>query len=302
MRAEVFAAAGVDIAAMGGDGGIRSVLHAVAEGTDHDKLVVAVYLLDDATTWRGVTYNSELTPQAFCHGRKTWKFTKGFGIPAELPPRYGLIRMAFGVRAAYPRTQSCRYGWEYRIETFESSLALIFAHELHHYRRHHLGLHPRQGEQSACKWGLMRARAAGFHVEAKRVSSPPRSSGREEELRVPKAPKPRFLNRIKTLAGELRSDDVEALQDWLNRRLLSLRDAEDRERRQAHYSRLRAMKQGTELSVSRKARDRYSGESVVKVRNLRASERMVVRTRDGKLWRYPMLWLDQVGRNIVQPK
>ena len=293
MHVEVFADAGVDMTPLGGEAGIRSVLGAVAEGTNHDKLVVAVYLLDDATTWRGVMYNAALAPRAFCNSGRTWSFVTRFETPTALPARYGLIRMAFGAHAPHPRIQTCRYGWEYVFESFRHSLALMFAHELHHYRRHHLGLHPRGGEQSAIKWSLVRTREAGFPVEARRTKC--RAKSRRKPDGVPTGTNPSLLGTCKRLITGLSVQDLQALQGWIDSRILSAEDAERQRRHHEHYAHLRSASAGTRLHISRKAPDERAGQPVSKVRNLRGSENMLVSTDAGVTLRCPMVWLEEVG-------
>jgi len=148
-----------------------SVLETIADGTDTRDLIVAVYLLKRKDFWQAHTYTRPVTRAVFQRTGKRWDFVLRFEPPPALPDRFPLVRMALGTRDAYPRTSTDVYGWRLRCERFEDLLAYAFAHELHHFRKYHLGLHPRQGEQAACRWALGRAAKTGFSVTGVRIRS-----------------------------------------------------------------------------------------------------------------------------------
>jgi hypothetical protein len=159
------------------------VLERVAAGTDTSKLVVAVYLAPGAHRTRGTAYvRRDMVPAEFRTGRGRWAVTLRYPAPPDLPERYALIRMRLDPDpAAYPRTERDGYGWVFRYGSFEDHLATLFAHELHHYRRHHLGFHPREGEHAANRWALETVRGLGFDVSA---TAPPPRRRRQTGLRL----------------------------------------------------------------------------------------------------------------------
>ncbi|HDQ00809.1 MAG TPA: hypothetical protein ENN22_16725 [bacterium] len=147
-----------------------AVMTEIASGTDTTALVIAAYLVTHPRGTSGAAYvQNWLGRRRFNSGRGRWGFIQRFQLPLDLPQKYKLIRLHFGGdRVVYPLRQFDRYGWELYYQSFSDHLAFLFAHELHHYRRHHLQLHPREGEQSANKWALQRAREHGFRVEGQK--------------------------------------------------------------------------------------------------------------------------------------
>jgi hypothetical protein len=157
---------------------IRQVLDSIAAGTDTQDLVVSVYLLPGIHQHRGTAHVQQwVTPDYFTTKRGKWAFSDRWDVPIDLPPRFKLIRMRLDGRTqAYPMVERDRYDWEFRYASLPDHLATLFAHELHHYRRHHLNLHPREGEQSANRWALQHVRALGFNVEGRRLPAKRRST------------------------------------------------------------------------------------------------------------------------------
>ncbi|MBN1894245.1 hypothetical protein JW906_07105 [bacterium] len=228
---------------------IHGILEQVALGTDTEDLVTAVYILPGHRQIRGTAYCMQwLEPKHFRTGRGKWECTQKFGIPQSLPARYKLIRIRLdGEKASYPRTEKDLYGWTFRYSGFEDHLALLFAHELHHFRRYHLNLHPREGEHRANQWALDHVRGLGFRIEAEK----PDPSSRKR--------KPALWKRC----------------PWLD-----------------PFRRFRSLSAGSSLMITHDPDGRYSGERVTLVRPPRAdARRLVVRTPDGRDWRWPMAWL-----------
>jgi hypothetical protein len=146
---------------------IREVLRRVADGTDVGDLVVSLYLVGRGAGWgghalaRGWSAPSDFFSPAWPRRRRP-----DFARPIDLPARYMQIRLFFGGGIpSYPNVQISRYGFRWRFRSFADHLAHLFAHELHHYRRDHLGLHPREGEIAAEQWAYARLRALGFGVD-----------------------------------------------------------------------------------------------------------------------------------------
>jgi len=147
---------------------IRADLNCLARETDTGNLVTAVYLVQDKRHSFGTAYTKIFNPHMFSATRGKWKFTSQYTLPSSLPSRYRLIRICLGLPAAFPAEEQDIYGWKLRYSSLYDKLAFIFAHELHHFRRYHLGLHPREGEHSANRWALNRAAECGFSVKGER--------------------------------------------------------------------------------------------------------------------------------------
>lgn len=145
-------------------------LNRVAEETDTSDLVVALYLLRGAHHSRGTAYvRNWVAPANFLAKQGKWGFAKRWGIPQDLPQRFKLIRMRLdGNSQPYPKKETDIYNWEFWYDNFSTHLAILFAHELHHFRRHHLGFHTAEGEHSANRWALQHVQNLGFRVEARR--------------------------------------------------------------------------------------------------------------------------------------
>ncbi len=150
---------------------IFQTLNTVANTTDTRDLVVALYLLPGAAMNRGVAYvRGWLTRENFITGRGKWSFSKKWDVPSDLPEKFKLIRMRVdGNFQHFPRTERDGYNWEFTYAAFLDHLATLFAHEIHHFRRYHLGLHPREGEHSADKWALNHVKNLGFNVEGRKL-------------------------------------------------------------------------------------------------------------------------------------
>lgn len=232
---------------------IRNTLHQVAEETDTDELVVSIYVIKKNSWAGGTAYAKEwMTPESFRTQRGRWKITGYFDIPRDLPRRFKLIRLLpLGCFQPYPKIQKDNYGWEYRYETFMDHLALLFAHELHHYRRYHLGLHPGEGEKSANRWALAHVQLLGYRVQGYFADK-----AKESNLR---------RKRKKRLVRRLRKDP---------------------------YKSFLILDIGSKVFIKFDPHGTYENEIVVVERRIRTnSKRMVVRTADGKIWRWPMDWL-----------
>jgi hypothetical protein len=147
-----------------GQENIGSVLQAIASTTDTEDLVTAVYFLALRNDFSGSYIMPAVSPGEFStiESRGDSAFVRDFTPPPDLPPSFSLIRMMLGTAYSYPIQETDTYGWTMRYYTFESHVAFLFGHELHHFRRHRLGLHPREGEISANKWALRRALDEGF--------------------------------------------------------------------------------------------------------------------------------------------
>jgi hypothetical protein len=145
---------------------IQQTLERVARNTDTRDLVTALYLLRGHHQTRGSAFvRSWMTPETFLANRGKWTFTQKWGIPADLPSQFKLIRMRLDVHlSAFPLKEMDVYGWELQYHHFNDRLAALFAHELHHFRRHHLGLHTREGEHAANRWALEHVQNLGYNV------------------------------------------------------------------------------------------------------------------------------------------
>ncbi|HHS12997.1 MAG TPA: hypothetical protein ENN03_04430 [bacterium] len=227
---------------------IEQILETVAAGTDTHDLVVGLYLLPETRLNRGTAYVQKwLFPSDYHAVRGRWKFNQAWPVPKDLPARFKLIRLRIDTSPSlYPRTETDIYGWTFQYPEAADHLALLFAHELHHYRRYHSGLHEREGEHSANRWALKHVCELGFRPEGRRNAA--------SLIRKPLRKKHRIVDP---------------------------------------YSRFRILKSGENVRIMQDPRNRYNGQQASVLKPVRAgSRRMVIQTRDGKAWRWPMAWLD----------
>lgn len=224
---------------------IRTLLETLAKDTDTRDLAVALYFGVPGLPTRGTAYIRDWhTPKTWQAVRGLWKHTAVLPQPSDLPPRYRLIRMHLAHPAShYPRKERDIYGWEFQYASLYDHLALLFAHELHHFRRYHLDLHPREGEHAANQWALERCRQTGCAVEGRRLAVKKKKSKK----------RPRLWDAYKTFRPLLAGDAVQIIID---------------------------------------PKGMYQGQQALVERPIRAqSKRIVIKTGDGKVWRWPMAWV-----------
>ena len=228
---------------------LANVLTQVSSDINTDGLILALYLISKNSPSSGIAcVQNWLSQKQFISKRGRWSFTKNFPIPDDLPDRYKLIRLQFGIRyLKYPLRQQDRYGCELTFETFIDHLAFLFAHELHHFRRFHLGFHPREGENGANKWALQKVRELNFEVGGEKLSS-----GKKK-------------NFSKLIQSKLYFDA---------------------------YKKFRKLERGDRLIIKYDPQGKYQSELVTVLRPIRKnSRRIVIKTNDGKHWRWPMEWI-----------
>ena len=175
----------------------------VARTTNTSDLVVSLYLYPRLTLTRGSAYVQRWIHRSDFHTKRgVWSFTAHLDPPEELPTRFKLIRLLFDPRKmSYPKSEIDRYGWKFTFETFYDHLALLFAHELHHYRRYHLMMHPGEGEQSANRWALKYVNDLGYGVTGiKRIRAKAKPS-RSQKQPFP-VPHERFFRFQSLRAGD----------------------------------------------------------------------------------------------------
>jgi hypothetical protein len=180
---------------------IRGILMRVADGTDTEDLVVSLYLLARGASWGGHTLaRAWSTPRDFFSPAWPRRRRVAFPAPGDLPARYKHIRIFFGGNLPpYPSVQVSRYGFRWRFTSFADHLAYLFSHELHHYRRDHLGLHRGEGEVSAERWAYSRLRELGFQTKY---------LGRVERGRRRRRPLPADVIRAHERLRAVRQGDV----------------------------------------------------------------------------------------------
>jgi hypothetical protein len=277
---------------------INATLAVIAETTDTTDLVVAVYLLGDSHTWRGCLISKWLTPTDYliC-SKRSWILTRSFETPQDLPARFKLIRLAFGLSRRYSKSTLFMYGWKLSFRDFNDHLAYLFAHELHHFRRYHLGLHPREGEQSACRWAVERTKETGFRVEGVRIQNKKRRKTGKPSIRVPIKRNPKLLRRLKMSASHLCSEDLKDLTYWADRRVSATEKLLQQKHIEERYDRLRSLANGAVVRITGgdgKWR-RYVGQTAVKIQTLkRNSSRLAIRTQDDRELNWPMQCLEVV--------
>ncbi len=273
---------------------IKNVLSLVAETTDTRDLVVALYLPPKANWYGGTAYVRHwVLPRQFCPRRGKWGKFGHYPQPADLPDQFKLIRLLLPLGSSYPRTEEDRYRWIHRFASFEDHLAHLFAHELHHYRRHHCGLHPHEGEHSANQWALAHVRAQGFQVTSVRLQDKPRRKSKPSKISLTSVLNPLdFVSTNNLLRGQISWQSV-ARQILVN--LSKKAQDEYIAAKLSQFDTLRSLPTGTTLIISFDPRQRYSGSQATLVRVMRKNSlRMVIRTFDGKVWRWPLAWLETI--------
>jgi hypothetical protein len=273
---------------------IRTVLEKAAEATDTGDLVVAVYLLSNTAIWGGLMVTGCLSPPDFYHGSgRDWAFVRRFGLPEDLPEQYKLIRMVLSASARYPTTTKDTHGWRLRFQSFDDHVAYVFAHELHHFRRYHLGLHPGEGEQSAGKWAVQRSKEAGFQVEGIQIRRRKRLKAYKKDIRIPQKRNPKLVQRVKLIGSQMHPEDLTQVVRWMENRILKAERPKKQKELAANYEKLRALPDETLVRIvqDNEYKSEYVGQTATKIRTLRRdSHRLQVRTRDGKKWR----WLEAI--------
>lgn len=271
---------------------IKSVLHRVARETDTEVLVVALYLVHKSKWTGGTAYvRTWLAPAKFLPKRGKWAALGFSHLPDDLPPRFKLIRMALRANPSlYPLTETDRYQWQHSYRKFQDHLAHLFAHELHHYRRYHLGMHPREGEHSANKWALQHVKKLGFQVHSIRLPQRRKKRKRQKKLS--------FLSILNPMDFYQLPGEALRIVRWheVFGNIVYSTSQKEKENYIAqslqHFDRLRSLSPGTRLKVDFDPTWKYWGQEVSIVRPMRRnSVRIVVRTSDGKTWHWPMTWL-----------
>jgi hypothetical protein len=145
---------------------VFSVLENISQHTETRDLVVSVYFISEGENWGGhANVRKWETSDSFFLPRWPPNRTGRFALPENLPQRFKLIRISFGGEIPpYPNQFKDKYRFKWRFETFDDHMAFVFAHELHHFRRYHLGLHSGEGEISTEKWAFEHVTALGYKV------------------------------------------------------------------------------------------------------------------------------------------
>jgi len=227
--------------------------------------------------------------------RRQWAFVRSFKPPEDLPEQY--IRMVFGTAARYPQKSRNNHGWQLRFRGFDDHVAYLFAHELHHFRRRHLGMHPGEGEQSACRWAVQRATETGFRVEGVRIRSRRRCKTGNRNIRIETKRNPQLLRRLKISASHLCPEDLKDLAYWADRRGSTTKVIQQKKQLDEHCEGLRSLPNGAIVRITggNGRWERYVGQTAMKVRTLRHdSPCLVARTSAGEELSWPMRWLEVV--------
>ena len=197
------------------DAEVRQVLAKLAADTGTRDLVVAVYLVDEGDAWRGHLASTKmLSPGAFRDGRGKWRFIRRFPQPASLPSKFFLIRIMIGRGCRRRKVFPDGYGMTIITKDFYAFLAVLFAHELHHFRRHHLGLHEGEREICANRWAVQQATKAGYVFQASWRKRKSRKMATNTPKRTPSGSNSALLRKVKLLSSRLSTDDLVVLADW----------------------------------------------------------------------------------------
>ncbi len=233
---------------------MTDVIERISATTDTDGLINSIYLINQNSMSGGIAYvRNWRSPAQFVSSRGRWKFTKKFPLPDDLPDQFKLIRLLFGLKKlTYPLQQQDCYGWDLHYQSFLDHFAFLFAHELHHFRRYHLNMHEREGENSANKWAISTVKEFGFKVEGSKVKN-----NRKKQNRRGK---------------------------WTTTRLFE------------NYKKFHDLDAGDKLIIKYDPSGRYQNQVASVIRPIRKnSRRIVVKTKDGKNWRWPMDWVSRLN-------
>lgn len=265
---------------------IKDILEHVSQGTDTRDLVIAFYIAAKSRWTGGTAYvRNWLTPSQFLARHGKWKLPALESAPIEIPQNYKLIRLLLrDDPEIYPLDECDRYHWQHHYDSYGDHLAFLFAHELHHYRRYHLSMHDREGEHRANRWALNHVRSLGYKVSSQRL--PARRRGRRRKV---------GLNSVINPHDFVIKDTVWSWPSIVKRLALSLSQKATQNYiadKVAHFEKIRRLPKGSRLLVTFDPSGKYLHQHVTLVRVLRRNSiRTVVRTKDGKVWRWPMAWL-----------
>lgn len=236
---------------------LKDILHHVAEGTDTESLVVLISLEHSTRRWGGAFYPGDIPRGRLRRLRGPWRKAHPDGIPPGLPETFRLIEVHIGSKSSsYPCRDLNRNGFLVSLPSFDAHLAYIFAHELHHYRKHHFGLHPNEGEKGADRWAAARACDLGFEVALEERKQKRRRS---------------FLRKRRTVRPSSKAAE-------------------------AHWAIMRALHAGALVQLTRSDNRKIPAGSLLSfVRPMRGSYRVLVKSPDGADLCVPMDWLRPVS-------
>lgn len=269
---------------------IKTVLEHVAETTDCRDLVVVLYLSVSCRRTGGRAYVRQwMRPPQLHPKRGHWTEFSQSPVPADIPRRFKLIRMMMAPHLCrYPHSEMDGYHWRHTFNTFYDHLALLFAHELHHFRRYHLNLHPKEGEHSANQWALQHVHNLGYSVNSVKLSKKRRAK-RTRKISLASVFNPADFDDASvpgTLNSALKRAHLMLSSQAQNKYISD---------KLAHFERLRKLSPGDELFVTFDPNRVYEHQTATVVRVMRRnSVRIVIRTPDGKKWRWPMAWLEHL--------
>jgi len=268
-------------------GSLRAIIDRIAAGTDTGDLVVSLFLVSRSRWHGGAAYARQWSaPEDYWARRGKWRRAAPQNPPADLPARFKLIRLALPATPdMYPLKEQDVYGWQHVYDSFASHLAFLFAHELHHFRRFHLGLHGREGEQAANAWAVARARTCGFAVSSVKGA-------------VRRRHRPVLKPTILQLLNPLDFCGSPDAAQWREHFALAVRllpagvKKKYVDEKLIHIDRLRGVRAGDMVWIQWDPSHRYQHQAAQVVRPMRRNSlRLVIRTQDGRDWRWPMVWL-----------
>lgn len=263
---------------------MTSIIERVSNETDVSDLVVSVYF-SKSTAWTGgvAMVRQWQSPPKFINRRGRWNITCRFGTPTDLPSNFKLIRLLLPANLSiYPKTETDIYHWQHTFATWQDHLAHLYAHELHHFRRYHLGLHPREGEHSANRWAQQTVDRLEFNVKSERLKTVPKKV-KKKTITFSMVVNPMdfgyaSMDRI-SMAKLTFSLSTKTKKKYTTEKL-------------KQFDQLRQLAPGETVNIAFDPTQRYLGQKATVIRVMRKnSVRMVIRTQDGKEWRWPLAWL-----------
>ena len=145
---------------------VRQVLAHVFQASAATALVVACYFPNNAV-WGGKVCGGVATPATFQqHGGDHWAIVERWRPPADLPPRFRLVRLWAGADLRYPYTDADQYGWAWTFPSVLAHVATIAAHEAYHLMHWQLPADLLADEHQANDRALRQVWHMGFAVRA----------------------------------------------------------------------------------------------------------------------------------------
>ena len=315
MNVYVFSESGTLTSLEVNESDVVDTCHTVVSNMKTTHLVVAVYITHTLfPEWHATSWAECLTPEEFRKNkeRNKWGCVNRFPVPDHLPERYWLIRIHFGVPhenrgglagiddLSYPCTWPDGFGWRFEIFDFLAHLGLLMSHQLYLLQTAPFDeeRYPFQRGFGADEWALQKTRDAGFSIQGEPNRPQMCTPGkREAPSDLPEnISQPEKVAEVQKAASALSLPDLQKVRDWLERREAEFLAMPSRQCMDVHMRRMRCLTRSDWVRI-RFDPDADYEEEVALVLESPASDatHMEIRTADGKVWKWPMTYLEPCG-------